>query len=77
MLMDLGVAPVDATRYVCKLTKAENPISLWEAYGRGEVGRLAKSQGLNVQGMRVLDLRFMNPDGLTWDFTRARDRELV
>ena len=27
--------------------------------------------------MRVLDLRFMNPDGRTREFTRARDRERV
>lgn len=77
MLLDLGASQVDATIYVCKLVKAENQISLWEVYGKCALCQLAKSEGLNVEGLSVLNLRFLSPDGLPWEFSRARDRQLA
>ena len=80
MLVDLGVDVVDANRFVCSITKKKNIVSMYEVYGRGSVGELAASpqhRGLNVKGLRVIDLRFNRPDGKPWNLLRDEDQKMA
>ena len=77
--MDMGADAVTANRFLCKLVKAKNPVSLYEVYGRGALADMATKMGdgLNVVGLRVLDLRFDNPRGVPWDSSRPDHQEMA
>lgn len=80
MLMDLGLQPIDAYRFICSLSKKKAPASMYEVYGRGAIGELANSQrhsGLNVKGLRVIDLRVNRPDGKPWTLLNKEDQEMA
>ena len=63
-LVDHGVEPLDATRYVCSAVSVAKSGTCWEVYGRGGLADAAnKYHGLNVRGLRVLDLRAHRADG--------------
>ena len=71
MLVDCGVQPVDAKRYVTSVVKHPNEGTFWEVYGKGILGRAALRQtDINIVGLMALDLRSRRPDGQHWDFTR-------
>ena len=55
------------------------PTTFHEFYGRGAIGQTAAntSQGLNVVGLRVLDLRFQNPLGQPWDLSDPTQQEMA
>ena len=52
---------------------------MYESYGRGAIGQEAAkhSNGFNVKGSGVLDLRFNNPDGVPWDLTRLDHQKMA
>ena len=77
LLVEHGVTPVDATRFVVSaVTASRPPATFYEVYGQGGLTNAGKKYtGLNVQGLRVLDLRSLRPDGECWDFTRRSDRD--
>lgn len=78
LLVDHGVQPCDATRYVCAALRASNAGTFWELYGRGKLtDAYERNPGLNVKGLRVLDLRSHRPDAQTWDFDRSSYRKLA
>ena len=76
--MDMGADAVTANRFLCKLVKAKNPVSLYEVYGRGALADMATKMGdgLNVVGLRVLDLRINNPKGVPSDLATPEHQEM-
>ena len=75
LLVDCGVEPVVANRYVASVVKNPDAGTFWEVYGKGNLANAAlRQKDINVVGLRVLDLRSSRPDGEHWDFTRKTDR---
>ena len=76
LLVHHGVEPVEAQRFVTSTVRAHNKKSFFEMYGQGGLSRTAEVyKGLNVVGLRALDLRTLRPDGKAWDFSRRSDRD--
>ena len=68
LLISHGVDEVDAQRFVVAVVKGHSPDSqktgVVELYGRGGLTKAAtRFKGLNVQGVEVLDLGNLRPDG--------------
>ena len=64
------------TRRECVASLTGATPSFIEVYGRGGLTDAAqKFKGLNVVGLRVLDLISHRPDGEKWDFTKTQDRK--
>ena len=81
LLLGHGVPEVEAQRFVCSVVKAsrsaeaKNAVGFFEVCGQGGLSRAARRhRGFNVEGLQVMDLRTLRPDGEPWDFTRAKDR---
>ena len=78
LLVSQGAGEVDAQRFVVTAVKGQpqhQPTGFFELHGRGGLTRAAhRHTSLNVQGLEVLDLRTVRPDGKHWDFTRKHDR---
>ena len=84
LLVGHGVSEVDAQRFICSVVKAHQgaeprkAVGFFEVYGQGGLTRAARRyRGLHVQGLQVMDLRTVKPDGEPWDFTQAKDRRLA
>ena len=74
MLVEMGVEPIDAQRYMFKLTKNSNQVTFHEFYGRGTLVEQAELSSFNVKGLRSLDFANVKPDGSRWDFRLKKDR---
>ena len=83
MLVGQGVSEVDAQRDGCSIVKApkcdnDKSVCVYELHGQGGLTKAARRfRGLNLEGLQVLDLRGLRPDGEAWDFSRKKDRQWV
>ena len=68
-----------ANRYACSIRRVPNAPTFVEAYGVGNIMKLASSnvRNLNVQGLSALDLRTYKPDGQAWNCNKRSDRKLA
>ena len=71
-LQCVGVDAVQANRFVANLIRSKYKPSVVEAYGRGNIVRLANEEfrNLNVLGKAAMDLRTLKATGQPWDIPR-------
>ena len=76
-LIAYGVTPVDAHKAVLSMTTKATPTTFYEVYGRGELTKQAHlhRRNLNIQGLKVLDLRTLRPNGGHWDLSQRSHRD--
>ena len=76
-LVILGVEKADARNHVCAMRSTRAAATFSEVYGGGSIVECANRsrRGLNIKGLRALDLRTAKPDGTPWDFSKRADRQ--
>ena len=76
MLVDCGVEPVDANRYITSVVMNSDSGTFGEVYGKSKLGNaVRREKDMNLVGLRALDLRFTRPDGEHSDSTRKSVRK--